>query len=1234
MKKRWLLLAAPVLVAPALFAAWALDTAGGSAWLLQHIPGVEVDAAQGALLDAFSARRVDLSFGKDHLRIDGLRWAKPRLRWNSLSFARLEADELALEFAPSTTPPQPPDSLALPLGMKLDVGELRLARLRQGSLLLQDLRGQLNLGPTEHRLRLDHLGWEKLSLAGLASIATTGSQALQARLEIKDPDWSGQLLASGPLREFGLDTRLVQSGQKLEVLAKVQPFSTWPLTGLQARAQGLDLHALSGRLPHTLLDGEAQLRTSGWSDPARLKAEIRNKAAGRWDLGALPVQSLQLDAEARPDEWQHLQLRRFEAKLGKAGQITGHGEIEPGQRWKLQARLIDIQPEQLDGRAAALPLQGQVELSSAAGQPLALTASLKGAQASLDFAAAIDGERLLVRRASLSAGKASASLSGEFAHAAKGWTLKADAQLRDLDPHTFWSGIASTQLSGEGHAQLRAADARQWPQGQARLQIRGLLDGDFGYADGALQARLTRGSNLLEAKGQLAGTPQSPQIEAQGRLDAPRLSEFNTVLPFLDLKQELQGGAQGRLQIGSKGLDSELSLRDVKLAGQTLREAKAVLQGTLAQHHASLTAAGLLRPPNRTQSLAGNARLSFDGSLEAGRWSARHLSLLARPEDPKLPAMIAADDLALTLDFSAAQAPLAARLEPGSVELGGARWRWSRLEWLAPRQAAGLPEIHAALDLEPLALAPLLARWQPDFGWSGDLRVGGHIKIDSRERLSVDARLERLGGDLNVTDESQRSKPLGITTANLQLSVQDGLWRFSPELAGSGWGRLGGSVSLRTEALWPTLQSPLAGRLQAQVAELGTWGALLPAGWRLGGRFEAALDLGGALGAPRISGSAQGQDLSVRHMLMGVDLGKGEFKLAFDGDSARLEHLSLTGGEGRVEASGEARLGERPTASLQLKAQRFTVIQRIDRSLVVTGDAQLHLAPKELQLDGQLRADSGLFDFSKANAPTLGDDVQVLKPDAQALPVQAATAEAPRKLRVKLSLDLGRDLRLRGRGLETRLAGTLAFNHTGTKPQLSGTVRAEGGSYAAYGQKLDIERGEVVFTGAFDNPRLDILAVRPDVDTRVGVLITGTAQAPRIQLYSEPDMSDGDKLSWLLLGRAPDELGRADTALLQRAALALLAGEGEGSAAKLIKRLGLDDISVRQTDQTTSEGDVKDTIVHVGRQLSRNWYVAYERSLNATTGSWQLIYRLARRFTLRMQTGDDNAVDLIWQWRW
>jgi translocation and assembly module TamB len=175
---------------------------------------------------------------------------------------------------------------------------------------------------------------------------------------------------------------------------------------------------------------------------------------------------------------------------------------------------------------------------------------------------------------------------------------------------------------------------------------------------------------------------------------------------------------------------------------------------------------------------------------------------------------------------------------------------------------------------------------------------------------------------------------------------------------------------------------------------------------------------------------------------------------------------------------------------------------------------------------------------------------------------------------------------------------------------------------------MEIERGVVAFSGAADNPRLDVLALRPNLDIEVGVAITGTAQSPRVRLHSNPELSDTDKLSWLVLGRDPSGLGRTDTALLQRAAVALLAGEGEAPTDTLIRSLGLDEVSVRQSD-----GEVSETIVSLGKQLSRRWYVGYERGVNSTVGTWQLIYRAAQRFTLRAQSGAENSIDLIWVWR-
>ena len=105
-------------------------------------------------------------------------------------------------------------------------------------------------------------------------------------------------------------------------------------------------------------------------------------------------------------------------------------------------------------------------------------------------------------------------------------------------------------------------------------------------------------------------------------------------------------------------------------------------------------------------------------------------------------------------------------------------------------------------------------------------------------------------------------------------------------------------------------------------------------------------------------------------------------------------------------------------------------------------------------------------------------------------------------------------------------------------------------------------------------------------------------------------------------------LRRTATSFPIRSASALLAGENSGPS--LFQSLGVDQLSVRQDDTTP----VHQTIVSVGKQISKRWYVGYERSLSATAGTWQLIYRWAQHFTVRAQSGTDNSVDLIWTLQW
>jgi translocation and assembly module TamB len=194
-------------------------------------------------------------------------------------------------------------------------------------------------------------------------------------------------------------------------------------------------------------------------------------------------------------------------------------------------------------------------------------------------------------------------------------------------------------------------------------------------------------------------------------------------------------------------------------------------------------------------------------------------------------------------------------------------------------------------------------------------------------------------------------------------------------------------------------------------------------------------------------------------------------------------------------------------------------------------------------------------------------------------------------------------------------------------PRLNGEVRTEGGRYKAYGQHLNIETGLLRFNGPYDNPLLEILAIRPNLSQRVGVQISGSAATPKVRLYADPDMPDADKLAWLVLGRSGAN-GGAESAVLQQAALALFSGNGKTLSSEMAGALGLDEISLANGSRsdTTATG----AAVALGKRLSKDFYLVYETSLRGTFGSFYVFYDLSRRLTFRAQTGQDNALDLIY----
>jgi len=999
---------------------------------------------------------------------------------------------------------------------------------------------------------------------------------------------------------------------------------------LDARLAALQPHQLDARAPQMQLNGRLQFDGSGFDAPAphSEQIEVRGTLDGQ-RLGPGTSQAVQLRLDARLNTLR-IELRQLLAQSGGASanvdaRLT---RATPHAGWAVrgQATLRDFDPlPWWPGREDSPWRQGPHKLNATADVDLTLPTS---------------------------AGTAMQALT----------RLRGQARLA-LEP----SRLAGVPLNG--NVTLQSA-----PNGRATGQLQLLADGNRLNAEAQLDAPADGSGDRWDLKADLpalkklqplwklllgpgSDTRLAGKLNAEARIDGrwPAMTTQGRLDGAALQVGELQiQRADARWTLGTRGdapLDAQLELSQLSFGAPSAEMLTLQLKGTLQSHMLALKAESKALPPawveamqnapagTRAKSTRAELRLQGGalGSTSDGLrgWRGQLHKAEVRGDAAAAPPWLDVAEFGFELQW--AGAPLRFKADAGRARFLGAGLSWSRIAWTDADPGRAPAQLDADARFEPLDVAPLLQRMQPAFGWGGDLRLGGHLVMRSAPAFSADVVIERASGDLSLTDESG-TRTLGLTDLRVGLTAQDGVWSFSTGLAGRTLGQAAGAVVARTtpQATWPKPDSPLQGVFELQIADMGVWGPWLPPGWRITGGMQASASIGGRFGAPEYEGQLNGKGIGVRNVLQGVDVRDGDVAIALLGDSARIERFTAQAGRGSLTLQGDASLGAAPRAELNLSLDQFQLLGRVDRRIVASGGATLKLGKDTLALNGDFKVDEGLIDFSRSEAPSLSADVQVYRGEsgefkfasATAAETEAANARA-RRATLDLRVQLGEKLRIRGMGLDAGLRGDLRVSAPQGRLRVDGSVRTEGGTYRAYRQRLNIDRGVLTFNGPVENPQLDIEAIRPNLDVRVGVAVTGTAMVPRIRLFSDPDMSDADKLSWLLRGRASEGPGSGDTALLQAAAMALISGDEPNALDQFFNVFGLDDLSVRQSDNASGGA-----IVSVGKQLSRNWYVGYERGLNATTGNWQLIYRIAQRFTVRAQSGEQNSIELIWSWRW
>lgn len=1139
-----------------------------------------------------------------------------RLQIDRLHLASLQIDPIETDEMPSSTPPP---SLRLPLDVRLeDLAVGRIAWGGQPAAQATELRANYRYASAQHALTLAHLQVASGSYQGQVRLAADGAMTLDGSLsgvlkaalsEGAEPlPLSLHASVQGALTDLTLKASIDLDGSasptarsglqpQANISARILPWAEQPVPEANATFRDLDLAMLLPQAPRTQLTGTVQLvpqNTASW----KLQATLKNSRAGPWDQQRLPVEQLQATGEWRSGK---ILLRSLDAQLG-GGRLQASGEwTDPTETqaasndWRVKLQLQKINPAALYSTLTTQRMNASAALRSTGDSIELIALELRTRDAEIKASGQYQPKTL--------GGKGQLSLT------APGIQLQTEGELR---PNT-----------GSGQLALTASDMQQ------ALRWLRVLPG--------LAAPLETAA--ATGRGQLT-------VGWQGGWRDPQLSASLKV-PTLDW---------GPTPSAATAASSQLRLRDVQ----------ASLNGRLSQMQ--VTAKG--------RADIGTRRLSLELGAEAGSqakplssWQAIVKQLKVSVEDPALGAgawrleaqrpfnLKGATDL---IEVGAGQASLTAPTAKNSDR--SAAPSQALLAWQPTRWQADQVVTAGSLKGLPLAWMELLLGPQiSSAGWVGNLLFDGEWDVVLGPTLKLNAQLARSSGDLSVLAESADGTParvaagirearISVNTSSSEGTALTAQLRWDSARAGMAEGQL--RTQLRRTSTgeankqdgptiggwtWPA-DAALSGQLKAQLPRLGAWSVLAPPGWRLRGSLATDMAISGSRSAPQFKGNLQADDLALRSVVDGFEFGHGRLRASVDGTRLRISEFSLRGAGGndtggQLRAEGEASwLHGAPQVTLTAQLDRLRASIRSDRQVTLSGQLHASLTDLAATINGALNVDQARIVLPDESRPQLGDDVQVRAAQTNR-PAASTTPKNSRVTKIDVQIDLGKDFRVEGKGINTRMRGTLnLLGDSLVAPRLLGTISTADGEYAAYGQRLDIETGVLRFTGPIDNPTLNILAIRPNLTQRVGVEITGTALLPTVRLYAQPDLPDAEKLAWLVLGRS-SATGGAEAALLQQAALALLGSKSGSMSGGLAAALGLDELSFSAPSSNTSaingNSTASEGAITLGKRFSRNFYAAYERSLSGTVGTLFMFYELSRRFTVRAQAGEQAAIDLI-----
>lgn len=760
---------------------------------------------------------------------------------------------------------------------------------------------------------------------------------------------------------------------------------------------------------------------------------------------------------------------------------------------------------------------------------------------------------------------------------------------------------------------------------QNKVTARGTLSGNAAGQWKIPGIDLTLGRNQLNVKGQL--DEKSWNLDAN--IDAPRLDGAlpglgGTAKGLLKLRGNLQApqlladltasGLQWQaLRINRVKIDGDVRSSD-QIQGQLAVRVEQLKQDALDISLLTLDAKGSEKQHQLQLKIDGkpvSGQLALQGSFDRQQQRWRGNLNNTRFDTPvgewRLTRAIALDYL------NTAQ----------KISIGPHCWQNPNAELCVPKTIEAGPSGQASVVLNRFDLAMIKPFLGPETALSGVFTGRADVSWKPGGALP-DAKVSLVGNGVKVVQQVQgNALPIAFDRLNLNAGLSNGRAQADWLIKLTNNGQFDGNVQVAD----PQGRRIISGNVNITNISLAMINPALMKGEKAAGMLNANLRLGGSAQKPLVYGRMALDKVDIDGHWMPFDMTDGRLVMNFDGMTSTMEGLVSTT-RGQLNLSGDADWRDINAWRARIAAKgdklRVTVppMIRID----VSPDLVFEATPQLFSLNGSVDIPWARITVQELPESAVGVSSDEVMLDDQLKPIQPKTAGIP--INSNLMIHVGNDVRLDAFGLKARLKGDLKVVQDKNGLGLNGQIDIPSGRFHAYGQDLIVRKGQLMFSGPPDQPLLNIEAIRnpesTEDDVTAGVRVTGLADAPKLEVFSDPAKSQQEALSYLLRGQGLGSSGADGNAMTS-----MLIGMGVAQSGQLVGKIGEAFGVSNLALDTQGVGDSSQVVVsgYVLPGLQVKYGVGIFDSLATLT----LRYRLMPKLYLEAVSGLDQALDLLYQ---